>query len=57
MSESLPLRGVRLWRWKAACHLFRIGCWVGGRHEHTLEYNADWHERYCPHCGWTPEDE
>lgn len=54
--ELLPLRGIRLWRWRLACRIFQFGCWVGGRHRQTLEYNKDWHELYCPHCGWMPDE-
>jgi hypothetical protein len=55
--EVLPLVGLRLVRWQLAGQLFRLGCAIGGRHQHTLVKNADWNERYCPHCGWTPDDD
>jgi hypothetical protein len=52
------LRGVALWRWKAACRLYRIGCTVGGNHRWPdqlgLEFDEVWREHYCPHCGWMP---
>lgn len=54
-NERMPLTGLRLIRWKAARLVYRAGCAVSGRHEHLLQWDSLWKERYCPHCGWIPE--
>ena len=57
MRESLPLTGVRLWRWKLALIFYRFGCRLSGRHEALIEYDEVWKIRYCPHCGWLPDED
>lgn len=48
---KFPLKGVRLWRWRFAIRLHRIGCWIGGNHAWTVVYDEQWKVHYCPHCG------
>lgn len=54
---SFPLTGIQLLRWKIALRIYRLGCFIGQRHKWPLDYSEDWKEYYCPHCGFTPEDE
>lgn len=55
--RDLPLTGMRVLRWKAAVRLYRLGCAVSGRHEQLLQWDEAWKQWFCPHCGWSPEDE
>jgi hypothetical protein len=54
---DFPLTGIRLWRWKLALKIYRLGCLIGNRHKWDLEYEEDWKEYYCPQCGYTKEEE
>jgi hypothetical protein len=51
--EQFPLKGIRLWRWKLALFLYRLGCRVSGRHIHLYEHDDMYNVWFCPHCGDT----
>lgn len=53
--ERLPLKGIRLWRWKFAILIYRIGCVVSGRHYYLQEWDENWKVWFCPHCDWTDD--
>ena len=53
--EQFPLTGIRLWRWRVALLLYRLGCRVSGRAYHLLVWDDAWKVWYCPHCGWADD--